>query len=64
MRTTRNQLRMFLRGNRSIEIEMAEKSREIDPNDEFQNMPDEEALLREDAAGGENCSKTKETPNE
>ena len=55
---------MFLRGNRSIEIEMAEKSREIDPNDEFQNMPDEEALLREDAAGGENCSKTKETPNE
>ena len=37
---------MFLRGDRSIEIEMAGKSREIDPSDEFQDMPDEEVLLK------------------
>ena len=47
-----------------IEFEMAGKSREVDPSDEFQNTPDGEALLREDAAGAEICSKTKETPNE
>ena len=48
---------MFLRGDRSIEFEMAEKSRQVDPSNEFQNRSDEEALLREDAGGADNCNK-------